>query len=82
MSCVAIKFSYRLNILRAPRSLTIDHVSQASQCAVKAGGWHEGITSAEFDVDRFPSSVRVVKEKIRLIRIDRVYADEMEPFRR
>jgi hypothetical protein len=78
LSCVAIESSYRLN-LRATRSLAIDHVSQAAERAVKADGRHEWITSAEFDVDRFPEIIRVVEEEIRTIRIDRVYTDEPEP---
>jgi hypothetical protein len=50
MSCVAIECSYRLN-LRAARSLAIDHVSQAAQCAVKAGGRHERIDGSKLDVE-------------------------------
>jgi hypothetical protein len=77
MSCVAIEFSYRLN-LRATRALAIDHVPEAAQRAVKTGGRHEGITSAEFDIDRLAEIIRIVEEKIRMIRIDRVDTHELE----
>jgi hypothetical protein len=82
MFCVAIESSYRLNLVGAARSLPIDHVPQAAQRAVKAGRWYERVTSAEFDIDRIPRTVRVVEEKIRLTWIDRVYADELKPLGR
>jgi hypothetical protein len=77
MSCVAIKFSYRLNVL-ATRSLAIDHVSETAQGAVKARGGYERVARAEFDVDRFPEITRVIEEKIGMSGIKRVYSDELE----
>jgi hypothetical protein len=46
---------------------------------VKTRGRHEGITRAEFDVDRFPRTVRVVEKKIGMAGIKRVHADELKP---
>jgi hypothetical protein len=81
MSCVAIESSYRLN-LRATGSLAIDHVPQTAERAMKAGGWHERVASAEFDVDRFAEIIRIVEKKVRMIGIDCVYADELKPLGR
>jgi hypothetical protein len=78
MSSVAIESSYRLNILRAVRSLAIDHVPQTAQGAVKAGGWHRRVASAEFDIDRFSGTFWIIEEKISMIGIDRISTDELK----
>jgi hypothetical protein len=81
MYCVAIESSYRLNVLRTARSLAIEHVPEAAQCPMKAGGWHERVTGSEFNVNRFAHAVGVVEEKIRVTRINRIYGDELESLR-
>jgi hypothetical protein len=45
---------------------------------MKASRWHQRVTGAEFDVDRFPRTVRVVEKKIGMAGIKRVHADELE----